>query len=48
MYITNFDWHSVNPNDRHSSKGVKSSPVVIGNNDWFMDKYSCTKKSVNW
>ena len=34
VLITDFDWHPVNSKDRHSSEGVDTSPVLIGNNVW--------------
>ena len=34
VLITDFDWHPIDPVTRHTSEGVKSAPVVIGNNVW--------------
>ena len=34
VLITDFDWHPIDPVNRHTSKGVQSAPVVIGNNVW--------------
>ena len=34
VLITDFDWHAVDPKLRHTSEGIKSAPVIIGNNVW--------------
>jgi len=34
VLITDFDWHPIDPIKRHTSEGVLSAPVVIGNNVW--------------
>lgn len=34
VLITDFDWHPIDPKKRHTSQGVKNSPVVIGDNVW--------------
>ena len=34
VLITDFDWHPIDPNYRHTSFGVKSAPVIIEDNVW--------------
>jgi acetyltransferase-like isoleucine patch superfamily enzyme len=34
VLITDFDWHPIDPEKRHTREGVQSAPVVIGNNVW--------------
>ncbi len=34
VLITDFDWHPIDPERRHTSNGVKSAPVVIEDNVW--------------
>jgi acetyltransferase-like isoleucine patch superfamily enzyme len=34
VLITDFDWHPIDPIQRHTSEGVKSAPVIIKDNVW--------------
>jgi len=34
VLITDFDWHPIDPTLRHTSEGVLSAPIVIGDNVW--------------
>ena len=34
VLITDFDWHPIDPEKRHTSKGVHSAPIVIEDNVW--------------
>jgi len=34
VLITDFDWHPIDPTIRHTSDGILSAPITIGNNVW--------------
>ncbi len=34
VLITDFDWHPIDPTMRHTSEGILSAPITIGNNVW--------------
>jgi len=34
VLITDFDWHPIDPVKRHTSEGVISAPITIGDNVW--------------
>ena len=34
VLITDFDWHPIDPNFRHTNKNIKNAPVVIHDNVW--------------